>query len=307
MKLLRRPPSVISVILVTLLLVTCGALAKQTWRQWQHDRLLSERLPDWRLVAGLPACQSAKQEANLNLLILGQSNAANHGEMAASAAPGGVGVIHPDGCVLAGDPLPGGTGHGASIWSRLPDVLRAAGVPRDLSLAILAVESTSIDDWTRDSSPLKRQLSQRLAQLSAQKWRPDLILWQQGETDALQGTSREDYVRGFEGLRRLLRNQGVDAPILLAKSTSCDAAEGAEVRAAMDQLHALHPDLRPGPDTDTLQDQHRAGPCHLSARGLTQAATLWAQAIKSGLKAPIPLFASSAPLAPDTRAIPSSR
>ena len=180
--------------------------------------------------------------------------------------------------------MPGGRGEGASIWSRLPEFLREQGLGREPVIALVAVETTSIDDWSRSSSPLAQHLGQRLGELSAAGWRPHLVLWQQGEADALLGTSRESYTRDFERLLLRLREQGITAPVLLAHSTHCKQADGAEVRAAIDGLLRSHPDLLPGADTDTLVGKSRKGDCHLSNQGLAQAAQLWAQALKVALK-----------------------
>ncbi len=273
--------------------VVCGvglvaaAYGRGLYRQHIHDRELAQRLPDLALAAALPPCGPADQ-ASLNLLVLGQSNAASHGEPFQSPSeemPLEV-WVPPHGCVLSKDPLPGGSGSGGSIWQSLPQALESAtGQQRRLSFAIVAVDSTSITDWTDADGPLGRHLAQRLEALSAVGWRPHLILWQQGEADALQGTTRERYVEGVERLREALRSKGITAPMLLAKSTFCAGRRDDAIRAAIDDLQARNPGFRPGPDTDTLDAAHfRFGSCHFSQRGLTQAAALWAKAIRTVLQ-----------------------
>jgi len=268
---------------LVLALAITAWLLMLAWRQARHDADLSRRLPEWSGLKGLEPCPPALPGKSVRLLILGQSNAANFGEPGVASGER-VSVMHPNGCTLASDPLPGGRGEGASIWSRLPRALREQDVRRELNIALIAVETTSIDDWSRSSSPLSRHMVQRLAELSAAGWAPDLVLWQQGEADALLGTPRGSYVRDFERLLLALRRQGITAPVLLAHSTHCKQADGAEVRAAIDTLLQSHPDLLTGADTDTLIDKSRVGDCHLSNQGLAQAAQLWAQALKVALR-----------------------
>jgi hypothetical protein len=218
----------------------------------------------------------------LVLLVLGQSNAGNHGaegEVPTSRLPPRVLVFDGIGCTWVTDPLPGATGRHQSIWSDLPARLAERGLHQPVVLALLAVDSTAMDDWTRLSSPLRLRLAGLMRQLLAAGLEPALVLWQQGEADALRGTSRSAYAESFELLRLQVRNAGVAAPIVLAMSTRCGAADGREVRAAVDDLLALHHDLRRGPDTDQLTQSNRVRNCHFSGTGLRAASVLWAQAI----------------------------
>jgi hypothetical protein len=150
---------------------------------------------------------------------------------------------------------------------------------RDVVLAVLAVDATTVDDWTRSSSPLRERLRRLLGELAAAGLAPDLVLWQQGEADARSGTPLDTYVSAFELLLRVLGDAGSQAPVLVARSTRCGDTDGIAVRQALQQLAARHPAVRPGPDTDTLQGNLRAGPCHFSRAGLDAAAALWARAI----------------------------
>jgi hypothetical protein len=218
----------------------------------------------------------------LVLLILGQSNAGNHGaeeEAPTAEVPPSVLVFDGRGCTLVTDPLPGATGRHRSIWSGLPAQLVELGLRQPVVLALLAVDSTGIDDWTRATSPLRLRLAGLMRQLLAAGLAPGLVLWQQGEADALLGTSRSAYAESFEALRALVRNAGIEAPFLIAKSTRCGAADGRAVRAAVDDLLAVHGDLRRGPDTDHLTRESRVNGCHFSSEGLRAASVLWAQTI----------------------------
>lgn len=216
------------------------------------------------------------------LLVLGQSNAGNHGaeELApASGGPPQVRAFVGGECVRAGDPLPGATGRHQSIWTRLPGELARLGYDGEALFVVLAVEATSIADWTRPSSPLLARLQVQLRDLQSAQLRPDLVLWQQGEADTQSGTTAEEYLRGFEALLSTLRAGGVGAPVLVAQSTHCRHADKAVVRHAVQRLIEVHRDVLPGPDTDALQGEYRPSGCHFSRAGLDAAAALWAAAI----------------------------
>lgn len=253
------------------------------WQGGRADRSLAARMQGIVVApaAGEP-CRRPGAPAPLVLLALGQSNAGNHGAEDEPPAAGDgpqVTVFTGRGCLRLPDPLPGATGQHRSIWAQLPAQLRKLGVEREVVIALLAVDATSIDDWTRAGSPLLQRLQSLLGALRAADLQPARVLWQQGESDARASTTEVDYRRGFEALRATLRAGGVTAPVLLAQSTLCRSGDARGVRAAVAGLVARHDDLQPGPDTDQLQGEHRPSGCHFSRSGVAAAATLWARAL----------------------------
>ncbi|MBL8289242.1 MAG: hypothetical protein JNL85_14775 [Rubrivivax sp.] len=228
----------------------------------------------------------------LVLLVLGQSNAGNHGGEAlphrppATAGTASAVVTAFDGkaCHRLGDPLPGGTGRDRSIWTLLEGELARLGEPREVVLSLLAVEGTTVAEWTHPGSPLRSELGRWLAARDARHFPADFVLWQQGEADAREGTSAARYVQGLEALREQLRGAGVRAPILLARSTRCrSGAGGAVIRAAQDALIARHADVRAGADTDALAGPLRQDDCHFTAAGLQAAARAWGAVLAASL------------------------
>lgn len=265
------------------------AAAPAAWTAWQHQRAddalvqrLNQRVPAADAGPVLPCVAGAEQP--LVLLVLGQSNAGNHGAIRGGATPEAR-VFAQGRCHVAADPLPGATGRGGSIWTRLPDALRRRGATRPLLLVPLAVDATQVDDWVREGSPLTAQLRGLLRSLRAAQVQPDFVLWQQGEADAQRGTSGADYAAGIDALRSLLRAEQVHAPILLAVSTQCRGADGRAVRDAVLQAPQRHADIALGPDTDSLRGPYRADGCHFSALGLEAAADEWAGALVGRINA----------------------
>jgi hypothetical protein len=267
-----------------LLLVVAGLALHEFVHRAQADASLRERLQSRLGAAGLPpvACVDAGQRP-LVLLVLGQSNAGNHGRADGDAGEA-LTVLGERGCVRSADPLPGATGRGASVWTRLPGALRRVGVSRPLLFVVLAVDASSLRDWTAPDSPLQDSLLATLAQLRQGGIAPDLVLWQHGEADAARGTSGPAYGAGLQVLASLLHEQQVRAPILPALATVCRSVPDAALRQAIAALPAADARFRAGPDIDQLAAaRFRHDGCHLGAQGLLAAADLWAGAIRDAL------------------------
>ena len=221
--------------------------------------------------AEIPCAPRAAQRPMV-LLVLGQSNAANHGTPLAPAAA--IPVFFRGRCFAAQDPLPGGSGEGASLWPLVAANLGGQLHARPLLFAQLAVESTTIADWTR-AGPLRDALRAEMAALARAGLAVDLVLWQQGEADAKAHTSTQAYQQGLAELRRSLDAGGVRAPVVAALSTWCPGSNGSQVRAAIRQFANSGKAFIVGPDTDALQGAMRSGGCHFSAAGLSAAAAQW--------------------------------
>lgn len=270
-------------------LVALGAalMAGQQWLQASraHSQLHAKlgELATIQSGTAIP-CQELAATHPLVLLALGQSNAGNHGALR-EPKPTAIPVALDEGCAMAIDPLPGATGRGGSLWSAVPQALTAAGgARRNVVFSVLAVDATSIADWTAAESPLRQRVVHRLAALKRLGLVPDLVLWQQGEADARLGTDPSTYAAGLQQLRALIDAAGSNAPMLLARSTVCRSASDAGLRGAVDRVVDAGSGFRMGPDTDTLVGlDNRVDGCHFSAAGQLRAAQLWANRIQSSL------------------------
>lgn len=230
--------------------------------------------------AAVPSpCGSTATPRPYVLLALGQSNAGNHG-MPTAKARGPITMVWDGRCISAQDPLPGATGTGESIWPRLVAALARKPDQRPVVMSILAVDSSSIDDWTRDKSPLRGELTRQLASLKEMNLPPDAILWQQGETDARDATTAEEYAAKLDLLAGVLTRAGIDAPVFLARSTVCRTSPSLPIRDAIERKITQGGRWKSGPDTDRLNGPVlRRDGCHFSAAGLDAAAGLWAAAL----------------------------
>ncbi|WP_428507457.1 sialate O-acetylesterase [Roseateles sp.] len=286
-------------LLASVLAALAAWQALQLRQQARRDAWLNDELAQRAQPPLASAGCTSDDSAPLKLLVLGQSNAGNHGPSVGGRSEQSQVQMQLGGaCVAVQDPLPGASGNGASIWSQLPEKLRQDGLKRTPRIALLAIQSTTIEDWARPSSPLNQALRQELKALSAAAWVPDMVLWQQGEADVLSGTSSAAYIRSWEHLLRQLKEAGVHAPVLLARSTHCQLAQAigtesksqalavnaATIRGALQTLAQQHDQLQLGPDTDALADLTlRRDGCHFSTKGLDAAAQLWSEAIVAKL------------------------
>jgi Carbohydrate esterase, sialic acid-specific acetylesterase len=166
------------------------------------------------------SCQALVARHLFIILALGQSNAGNHGPIEGRSAE----PVTKGHCFSTRDPLPGATGEGGSIWSRLP--VRLSNLSPDegfggrpMVLALLAVDSSSIGEWTREGGVLGNRLVAELELMKQAQLAPNLILWQQGEADAMAGRSTDHYAAGLDVLAELLTGSGVLAPVMVARHT----------------------------------------------------------------------------------------
>lgn len=221
-------------------------------------------------------CPKRARDSPLVVLALGQSNAGNHGA-ALPVLPAPRSVFFDGGCYFTRGPSPGATGRGSSIWSALGPLLEGR-LGRRVLISTLAVESTSIADWS-GSNALRDRLDVTLNQMAKAGLRPDLVLWQQGEADALAKTTEDNYRVRFSSLVAHLRKQGVSAPIVVALSTRCRNSYGEPIRRALQAEASVVPGVVVGPNTDVLDGAHRDRDCHFSGPGVIAAAELWAATI----------------------------
>lgn len=225
------------------------------------------------------ACEDIDMTNTMVALAFGQSNSANAGETRfASTKP--VFNFYKGRCFKAVDPLLGATSDQGSAWTRLGDMLVDSGLFDNVIFVTIGVGSTSISRWKSDGDLFQRIVNAK-THLDQQQLKLTHLLWHQGESDGLIGTSKQGYKAMFVDMVDGIRRLGVDAPLYLAVATRCRGPAVEEIQQAQLELAEEREDVLMGPNTDTISDMDdRHDFCHFSHAGLRKHAALWLEALK---------------------------
>ena len=220
-----------------------------------------------------------RRQGSVVFLIIGQSNAANHGQAAPVSAGPSVYNFNPfDGLVYpAQDPLLGATGIEGSPWCLLADSLIACEFADEILLAPLAVGGATAAEWA-PGGPYNHRLMYALDRLASLDTVPTHILWHQGEADALFGTDGPRYIARVRDLVGSIRARGISAPFYAAIATYFAVPEGflerqRIIRRAQYALVDAEFGIVQGPDTDLILDRYDG--CHMNEIGLQKHAAGW--------------------------------
>jgi hypothetical protein len=220
------------------------------------------------------------------LLTLGQSNAANHvGQRYRSEHGAQVINFFGSRCFVATSPLLGSTDTRGEYWTSLGNRLIASGRVDNVVIAPIAFDGSSIARWAQggDLNPL---LIEAATQLRDAGYRVTDILWVQGESDYVLGTSTHDYRERFLSMVDTLRRSGISAPIYASVATKCleptnggfkvHAPDNAVTRAQL-ALPMSGNGIRKGVNSDALLDDiDRYDDCHIGGSGAEKLSRAWA-------------------------------
>jgi len=210
----------------------------------------------------------------------GQSNSANYGSPGLTPNHDTVSAWTGNNWRHAYDPQPIASGRGGSPWSRLGDILvERLGVP--IAFISTGVGSTKVGQWVpgaRYYSRLKSAID--VAGPSGMR----AILWHQGESDSIAGTTASAYARSLNSIIGQTRTYaGWEIPwgvALVSYHPSSLADKEEEVRQGHIQVIEGDPLVFAGPDTDTFHTSGwLAGTVHFNAAGLLEHARRWETAI----------------------------
>ena len=243
-------------------------------------------------------------------IVVGQSNAANHGSVKTQTKTGLVSSFDGTTWHLANDPQLGATGDGGSFMPAFGDSI-ATKFKVPVGLVPRAVGGTSVREWLpkgekvdhltttgagltavgpgqwESNGILFARLSDALTGLGAHGCRA--VLWHQGESDAGQARSGypaavqisgDEYASYMGVLINASRKvAGWDVPWFTAQATYHSEADPAdpEFRAAQKSLWDSKLALE-GPDTDVLRAEYRNG-VHMNDKGLQKHGELWAEKV----------------------------
>lgn len=228
-------------------------------------------------------------------IVAGQSNSANWGSPAAAAANDRVSALHSGtgGWSLATDPLPYADGTGGSAWTRLGDMLAAErGVP--VGFACVGVGGTAVSEWSPAGGSLYPRLSAALSRFPPGGFKA--ILWHQGESDSLRGTTSSGMAATLAAIiARTRSDDGWSIPWFISEASFHPDSTG-----AMEELVAAGQRLAAGSDPLVFRgaatdDFHLTGKLsdivHFNAAGLQDHARQWQRVL--GGNAPVQVLNAS--------------
>ena len=242
-----------------------------------------------RLVSGdhkkAVACPPQKDRTAV-LLLIGQSNAGNHGGQRFRSEHGEKVVNFSDGrCYVAASPLLGSDGIGGEYWTQLGNLLLERGLFDQVVLAPVSVSGSEVSRW-RQGGDLNAIMTDTASDLQRGGYLVTHVLWVQGEIDYVRGTTEKDYRDRLLSMVNSLRSRGVAAPVYVGVATKCfgaanggtrfHSADNAVARALM-ALPDPNANLRSGVNSDALLgDLDRYDDCHFSSSGEEKVARAWA-------------------------------
>jgi hypothetical protein len=230
------------------------------------------------------------------LLLMGQSNAGNHGGQRFRSEHGERVVNFFDGrCYLAASPLLGADGISGEYWTLLGNLLLDRGTFDQVVLAPASITGSEISRW-EPGGDLNGIMASTVGRLQEKGYRVTHVLWVQGEMDYVKGTNENEYRDRFMSLVGSLRSHGVTAPVYVAIATKCLAASNGGTRfhsadnpvaRAQLALPDREANLRSGVNSDALLgDLDRYDDCHFGSSGEQKVARAWTDLLSTAPRAP---------------------
>jgi Carbohydrate esterase, sialic acid-specific acetylesterase len=216
------------------------------------------------------------------IVIVGQSNAANHGTGRYVAKRRVDNFSLYDGkCYHAADPLLGASGDGGNFATRLGDKLIEVGLFDRVILAPIAMGGTTVEQWAEEGM-FNRRIPVVIRRLYDVGLSADFILWQQGEgNQGIGDIGGRQYRKNLLEVIWTFRRYGVTAPFFVALTTTCGGPHPNAENIRAGQTSAVNPmaAIYQGADTDTVSLEHRSDTCHFNEVGLDIVASLWLDVI----------------------------
>lgn len=215
------------------------------------------------------ACPS---EDPIIFVALGQSNAANSLSSFGDLDPTAAAYQFFDGnCYLAEDPMIGSTGFRGSLWTKFSQSFSDA-TGRSVVFITNAVEGSGVSDWLDPKSGYLKRAEQQIEQAITAGLTPNIVLWHQGETDALIETPPENYTAMLLSLiERIDRSfdPGTEPTWIVFQATVCRRTPdgSSQIIAAQEAVTKQHARAVLGPNTDLLGARYRFDECHFNANG----------------------------------------
>lgn len=221
-----------------------------------------------------PALQNEGVEANeihlsdrtFVILVAGQSNAANFGQLRLAAGKRAF-AFHRGRLFPCIDPLPGAGGDGGSPWPALAEMIVSRTNERNVIVSNVSQGSTSVLDWLPGGELFSSALIEA-SDLRKLGTPVDCFVWLQGETDAINRIEEATYKNSFTRMIAALRSSGENGAILVCVTSRNGDLVSEPVRNAQKSVVQELPHVFLGIDTDQLGESYRYDGVHFNLSGL---------------------------------------
>jgi hypothetical protein len=162
----------------------------------------------------------------------------------------------------------------SNTLARAGDKLIADGHYTRVIFELVSVSGTTVGNWADAAHApyLFNQIAVAARRLAAQNLTATHIIWMQGESDNLGGTSQASYTASLSTVIAAIRNAGMSGPLLINEESWANGAVAANVQNA--QLAASGTNIFAGANLDTIDNTGRYDTTHLNATGSNTAAGL---------------------------------
>ena len=230
---------------------------------------------------------------NLVLIIAGQSNMISIGSAAHTIVNGTVldnFNVYDGATYAAAEPLLGtqyalaslGGDAKCCLGTKVGDGLITAGKFDRVLLVPVAIGSTVVSQW--GNGEMKDRIPTAIARLAARGTVEGTnvtfaIMWGQGESDAVAGTSQANYQASFGQMVTRARAAGMAGKIFCAIQSRQTSTNNATIRAAQAACVNNGAGIYAGPDVDAITAGRYGDGTHLDTAGLASATTAWLAAL----------------------------
>lgn len=237
-------------------------------------------------------CKSINRDKTMVILAYGQGNAANGGEEKYTPKHDIYNVF--DGkCYKADDPLLGATDNKGSVWGRLADKIIENGMCENVIIKSIGVGGSPIICWTVNGTGIgykgrlygsyHSRILEANEELNLLGFPITHILWHQGESDTINGTTTTEYKERFLDMLSSMRQNGIKAPIYIALSSRYGRQTSREVIDAQKQLSEENDDIFEGPNTDIIDrlEERTEDGQRFTEIGLEKHANAWLKVLRN--------------------------
>jgi len=228
----------------------------------------------------------ANADGTMIFLAFGQSNASDYGAGSYICKNKEIYNYYKGDLYRAKEPLLGPDGTGTSVWTRVADMLIDSGMYKKVIIVPCGIGQTSVDCWANGSC--KIQLQKTLDYLKKDNIKLTHVFWDQGETDVVDKTTKNQYKERLKAVIKIVRDEQAGAPFFATITGYCpfqnDYPLGIDTNITQAQHEVISEvnNVKLGPNTDSINlAYYRFDYLHFTEKGLDKLAGLWYNSIKA--------------------------